>query len=224
MSNKASYTREHSKYFQILASDYDGTLRRNGVIDPRDLESVAKFRQAGHLFGIITSRAYNMITNELNHYKLVVDFLICNNGSIIYDASGNSLYHITIDFQLAMDLIAWLEKEDAALFGVTGDKSYFAQVNPGFIKQPSVSAIIQPMVSMKEEMLKSQKITAFLTRKNNLKLTIDLSNRIEATFEPRFGLHQNRGTIDKPIRYIQINCDQCLSRNLSPSTHQCHWR
>lgn len=207
------------KSFQILASDYDGTLRKNGVIDPRDLESIAKFRQAGHLFGIITGRAYNMIINELNHYGISVDFLICNNGSVIYDASGHSLYHVTIDFQLAMDLMAWLDKEEAALFGVTGDKSYFAQVNPGFIRQPSVNAIIQPMVSTKEEVLKSQKITAFFTRKNNLELIIDLGNRIEEAFGSRFGLHQNRGTID--IGPLGISKSTAISalQEIYPQTH-----
>ncbi len=184
------------KSFQILASDYDGTLRINGEVDPHDLESIAKFRQAGHLFGIVTGRSYNMIFNELNYYGISVDFLICNNGSVIYDASGNSLYHVTIDTQLAMDLIAWLEKEEAAMFGVTGDKSYYRQLNPGFITQSNVNGIIQSMVSTKEEVLKAKKITAFFTRKNNLELTVDLGQRIEKTFGPRFGLHQNRGTID----------------------------
>jgi Cof subfamily protein (haloacid dehalogenase superfamily) len=207
------------KTYQILASDYDGTLRKNGVVDPHDLEAIAKFRQSGHLFGIVTGRSYNMLINELNYYGIAVDFLICNNGSVIFDTSGNAIYQVSIDYQLGLDLIAWLEKEETALFGVTGDKSYYAQVNPGFIRQHSTNGIIQSIVSTKEEVLKSKVITAFFTRKNNLELTIDLGKRIEDAFGPVFGLHQNRGTID--IGPLGISKSTAISalQDIYPQAH-----
>lgn len=207
------------KTFQILASDYDGTLRKNGVVDPHDLESIATFRKAGHLFGIVTGRAYNMLINELNHYGITVDFLICNNGSVIYDASGKAIYQVSIDYQLALDLIAWLEKEEAVVFGVTGDKSYYSQVNPGFIRMPNSNEIIQTIVSTKDEVLKSKIITAFFTHKNNLDLTIDLGKRIEEAFGPVFGLHQNRGTIDiSPLGISKSSAISALQK-IYPQAH-----
>lgn len=70
----------------ILASDYDGTLRRGEGICDADRKAIAAFRRAGNRFGIITGRGHSGFLRELCRENFVdYDFLICNNGAVLYD-------------------------------------------------------------------------------------------------------------------------------------------
>ena len=73
---------------KIIASDYDGTLRRHHGIDQKDRDAVKKWRENGNLFGIVTGRDQPWINNFINEDKLEVDFLIIYNGTDIYEFDG----------------------------------------------------------------------------------------------------------------------------------------
>jgi len=180
---------------QILASDYDGTLRKDGLVDPLDLQAIDQFRSQGNLFGIVTGRAYDMIVNELIHYGIDVDFLSCNNGSTIFDHEGYVIYQVNIDFNLACDLIKWLEKEDNVMFGACDGKHYFTILNGSF-STIMKNNLIGTITSSKEDIINTGTITAFFTRKSTDELTNDMGHRMEREFNYRLGLHTNGGTID----------------------------
>jgi len=180
---------------KILASDYDGTLRRNGLVDPLDLQAIATFRAQGNLFGIVTGRAYDMIAMELEHYGVKTDFLICNNGSVVFDSQGNPIFQVNMDFQLALDLISWLEKEPDVLFGACDGKHYYSQMNGSYFAKMK-NELIGATVSTKDDIIKTGTITAFFTRKFTDELTDHMVKRLEIDFDHRLGLHPNGGTID----------------------------
>lgn len=180
---------------KILASDYDGTLRRNGQIDPKDLEAIRRFREAGHWFGIVTGRAYDMIANELTHFGVETDFLICNNGSVVFDHHGNPMIQINMDQQLALDLIDWLDQEPDVLFGACDGKHYFSQMN-GTFSATMKNELIHASVTTKEAIKASGTITAFFTRKFTDELTQQMMTRLDHDFDHRLGMHPNGGTID----------------------------
>lgn len=50
---------------KLLASDWDGTLRRNLKVDACDLDAIKLFREQQHRFGIVTGRSVGMLKNEL---------------------------------------------------------------------------------------------------------------------------------------------------------------
>lgn len=81
---------------KILASDYDGTLRINGTVSDADRAAIARFREKGGKFGIVTGRGYVTITAELQRHRLDCDFLICNNGSLIFE-NGCVRHSVPID-------------------------------------------------------------------------------------------------------------------------------
>ena len=73
-------------YMYILASDYDGTLRRGESISEADRAAISAFRRAGNRFGIITGRGYSGFLRELDRVDFSdYDFLICNNGAVLYE-------------------------------------------------------------------------------------------------------------------------------------------
>lgn len=70
----------------IFISDYDGTLShgsiQKGAISQQDLQAIARFRAAGHTFGIATGRALDYMRADLARFDLNPDFIIGANGGI----------------------------------------------------------------------------------------------------------------------------------------------
>lgn len=72
---------------KIAASDYDGTLFRQGRISREDLEAIEAWRAGGNLFGLATGRDLGLIRNEIESRHIPFDFIICNTGAAVYDGS-----------------------------------------------------------------------------------------------------------------------------------------
>ena len=82
---------------KIAASDYDGTLFRNDTITAADAQSVQRWREAGHKFGVVTGRDYGMLAPQLEHYGIGYDYAVCNNGAIICQSEGTPLWEGRIE-------------------------------------------------------------------------------------------------------------------------------
>ncbi len=94
----------------ILASDYDGTLLHHGQFSQEDRAAVGAFRAAGHRFGIVTGRGYCSIREEVLRHQVQVDFLICNNGSAIYDGEDRCLEEYFVEADILPDLVAFIDQ------------------------------------------------------------------------------------------------------------------
>ena len=75
---------------RLIATDYDGTLRRLGVITKKDRKNIELFRAAGGLFGVVTGRGLNFIETAKKE-GLGYDYLVLYNGSLVLDAEGNTV-------------------------------------------------------------------------------------------------------------------------------------
>lgn len=80
---------------RLIATDYDGTLRINGVISTYDREKIEEFRLAGHYFGIVTGRGSDFF-ETVKKEGLSVDYLIVYTGALIADPDGNILFEAPI--------------------------------------------------------------------------------------------------------------------------------
>lgn len=76
---------------KIAASDFDGTLYRNGTVTEEEKEAISKWRKNGNLFGIITGRSYGFIKEDVDRFRPEYDFIISTNGAVIRDGDGNVL-------------------------------------------------------------------------------------------------------------------------------------
>lgn len=78
----------------ILGSDYDGTFcRSRDGITSENVKAVQKFREKGHLFGIVSGRDYTggyLAFKSKNQFDF--DFIVTNNGAAACDADGNILF------------------------------------------------------------------------------------------------------------------------------------
>lgn len=92
---------------KILASDYDGTLNFGGVTD-KQRNAIAKWREAGNLFGLISGREYPSLMEVVAHDRLACDFLIASNGAVIIDPNGRVLKESRCDGKIAASLLEQL--------------------------------------------------------------------------------------------------------------------
>lgn len=112
---------------KVLASDYDGTLRVNQEVSETDLKALKKWREAGNAFGIVTGRSFQTITQEIKKYNIGYDFLVCNNGGVIFDHNLELLKMHLIDFEGAMKLLDYVKTIDCDAY-VINDGSRRARV------------------------------------------------------------------------------------------------
>ena len=75
---------------RLIATDYDGTLRRDGKISDYDIEKITAWQKKGNYFGIVTGRGDTFI-EEVKNLPIKVDYLILYNGAMILDADFNIL-------------------------------------------------------------------------------------------------------------------------------------
>ncbi len=109
---------------KIIASDYDGTLRRHeGVID-RDREAIIKWRKAGNLFGIVTGRG--RMEGELKSVNVEYDFIIDFNGTEIWDNKENLLYRAIGKGENLYNMLPVLLKNEGDWVDIINDnRSYY---------------------------------------------------------------------------------------------------
>lgn len=79
---------------KMLVSDFDGTLFTDNY--QKNVEAVNRFVESGHLFVINTGRNLNNLLKDLDK-NLKFSYLICSDGSIVYDANFNEIYRSDID-------------------------------------------------------------------------------------------------------------------------------
>lgn len=82
--------------FKVAASDFDGTLYRDQKISAEDLAAIKNWQAAGNKFGVVTGRCRPIILPFLEKFGLKVDFLICDNGAIIFDGDGQIIFESEI--------------------------------------------------------------------------------------------------------------------------------
>lgn len=82
---------------KLLVSDYDGTFNSDNRNLQLNIKAIEKFRQCGNKFVIATGRNYESIKWETDYHGIQYDYLICNNGLIVFDDKNNILKSSILD-------------------------------------------------------------------------------------------------------------------------------
>ncbi len=98
---------------KIAASDFDGTLYRNGTVSEEEIDAINKWREKGNLFGVITGRNYVSLREDLDNFDVKYDFIISTNGALIRDGSGNVLKSFEADVKLAQELAEYVAENNS---------------------------------------------------------------------------------------------------------------
>ena len=79
----------------LIATDFDGTLNRNGVVDKETREEIDRWRADGRYFGVVTGRGPDFC-DTAKEIRLPFDYLILCNGSLIVSAERDVLFESRI--------------------------------------------------------------------------------------------------------------------------------
>ncbi|MDO4537393.1 MAG: HAD-IIB family hydrolase, partial [Coriobacteriales bacterium] len=92
-----------------FASDFDGTLCETdwdsgkSHFKPEDLKAIARYREAGGLFGVCTGRTIGSIL-EVTEGVLEFDFFIVNTGSQVFGLNQELVHESTLSHDIANEL------------------------------------------------------------------------------------------------------------------------
>ncbi|QHX36291.1 Cof-type HAD-IIB family hydrolase [Spiroplasma sp. BIUS-1] len=92
-------------------SDYDGTinLTHNDFIDSRDLEFIKRWIDQGNKFAIATGRMEHEIKPILEKSNIPYDYMICNNGAVVYNKDSEIIANASIPMESRKDIIELFE-------------------------------------------------------------------------------------------------------------------
>jgi Cof subfamily protein (haloacid dehalogenase superfamily) len=178
----------------VLASDFDGTLKQHETIRETDRQAIHAFRAAGHRFGVITGRSHTMIASELLAERIPVDFLVCNNGALIYDAEGHLLEETVLDPSTVQGILDLLDQEPDVLYGAGGSHGFFSEFR-GTVVSSIATQNIRKHATHRESVLETKHVTAFYLRSKHRERTFELAELILSTY-PDVEAHINSDTVD----------------------------
>lgn len=103
---------------KLLVSDYDGTFREyNNELESIEINKLAtkEFMSRNNLFAFATGRNFNSIINECKKYNLDYHFLICNNGTSIFNKNKELIHSNLIAFASVIKTIRYLNRKNVIL-------------------------------------------------------------------------------------------------------------
>ena len=106
---------------KLLATDYDGTLRYAQDVMPEDLKSIEEWKNKGNKFVIVTGRSKESIDAQIKLFNLPCDYLITNNGGMVFDENGNVLLSNYLNFDVCVDILHNVKKLDTVISYVVND-------------------------------------------------------------------------------------------------------
>ena len=108
---------------KILASDFDGTLNHGGINDYKR-QAIARWRQAGNRFGLVSGRSMEDLAPIARNERLECDFFIGNNGAVIADSNGEILDEVRCPGSVAAPLVDMLFAEGCSFVRVCTQPGY----------------------------------------------------------------------------------------------------
>lgn len=113
---------------KVFALDMDGTLlNSHDAIPEFTLEALKQAKAAGHVNAICTGRSYFDIV-EKRDISDVFDFLVCNNGTYLYDMKlGEVIMNKTVPAEVALAAIDFAIENKTILILQTHKGSYHAR-------------------------------------------------------------------------------------------------
>ena len=120
---------------RLLASDYDGTLRYAKHVMQEDLDAIRKWKKKGNLFAIITGRPFDSIMENIKEYDLPCDFIVTNNGAMVYDGKGNELMASHLDLEACKEVVNLAENAEniAGYFLNDGKSRHCCTIDPNIM-------------------------------------------------------------------------------------------
>lgn len=79
---------------KLLVSDYDGTfnIHNNKSVIDSNIDAVKRFIDSSNIFSLASARSFNSLKREIDKYKIPYNYLVCNNGGVVFDKDDNIIF------------------------------------------------------------------------------------------------------------------------------------
>lgn len=115
---------------KILVSDFDDSFYTKDYSIEEAVKKIKEFRNKGNKFILATGRSVTNLLKELSNYDpYIYDYLLCNDGSIIYDSNLSELFRDDLIHENRHGIVMMLNASDAVT-KVTIDNGYDFLENP----------------------------------------------------------------------------------------------
>ena len=180
---------------KLLATDYDGTLCYGEHIMDEDLEAIRRWKEAGNLYVVATGRSQESIKKQIEKFDLPFDYLICNNGGMIFDENYRELEANYLDTITAIDLMyAASEFEDVASLVVNdGRNRHKLVINPNVPdhRYPTM----QPDMTL-EEVMDIGKFAQIVLSMSSTEAALEMAEQINEFFSSQVTAFVNGYCVD----------------------------
>lgn len=102
---------------KIVFSDYDGTIYITEENMLKNIKSIEEYRNLGGKFVIVTGRSKTSISNVIKQYNMPYDYIISNNGAVIFNSDMVKMYEQVINTDILSKIVDYLKtKENIEIF------------------------------------------------------------------------------------------------------------
>lgn len=97
---------------KLLVSDYDGTIYFKDDVEytNTNLNAINELLKTNNKFCIATGRSFKSIKEQIDRFSIRYDYLITNNGNIVFDDKNNLISFKLLDKCLVRELVYALRK------------------------------------------------------------------------------------------------------------------
>ena len=88
---------------------------------PEDLKSIEEWKNKGNKFVIVTGRSKESIDAQIKLFNLPCDYLITNNGGMVFGENGDVLLSNYLNFDVCVDILHNVKKLDTVISYVVND-------------------------------------------------------------------------------------------------------
>ena len=89
---------------KCIVSDFDGTLYDDNINS--NILKIKEFVNNGNIFVLATGRTYNSIKSAISSYNIPYSYLICSDGTVIYDKNDNIIYEKILDNDIKKNIVS----------------------------------------------------------------------------------------------------------------------
>lgn len=94
---------------KVIVSDFDLTFFTDNYLE--NIRSINKFVAKGNLFVIATGRNITQLNKNIKGFNVNYEYLICNDGGIIFDKKGNVIYRKDINQDVVEPILNILDND-----------------------------------------------------------------------------------------------------------------
>lgn len=180
---------------KLFATDYDGTLLYAKKIMQEDLQAINDWKEANNQFAIVTGRSMESIMKQVKEYNLPVDYLVTNNGGMVFDRDGKCLLSNYLDYITTVDIIyAAKMMEGVTSYVVNDGVNRHRIVVDASIEEHRYSDL-EPDLS-EEEVLDMGKYAQLVLSMTDVELALQMADAINANFGETVVAYANQYVVD----------------------------